>query len=223
MTNSTISNDGLSSFFSAFPADDILIDIVPSLDAPQSFALLLTKKPIGPFIAGIATQVPLWLALFLHQRSLCQIAVPSWCSVENLTKILEFERTHIDLWPDSATLPHYYMEIYQRLAQQADKAVGVLMQDIFQVRCDKLQQQFQGLLKDNAGNLLVMVNGIASQELAVLRPFVLQALNDQHLLSHVADVSTAKEATSGTVDESGVGDRSDAPTKARVPIRRFRK
>ena len=221
---STCSDDGLSSFYSAFPADDLLMDIVPSLDAPESFTLLSSQLPVGPFHAGIATQVPLWLALFLQQKSLCQIAVPAWWSVDNLTKILEFERTHVDLWPDATTLPHYYLEIHQRLqhvASGADKAVSLLIQDIFQVRCDKLQQQFQALLKENAGNLLVTVNGIASQELALLRPFVIQALNDQHTLSQstAADATVKEAGAAETVDDS---DRP-APTRARVPIRRFRK
>jgi hypothetical protein len=218
------SDDGLSSFYSAFPADDILIDIVPSMDTPESFPLLSSSRSIGPFHAGIATQVPLWLALFLQQRSLCQISPPSWWSVDNLSKVLEFERTHVDLWPDAASLPHYYLELHQRLATlTSDKAISLLIQDIFQVRCDKLQQQFQALLKDNAGNLLVTVNGIASQELALLRPFVLQALNDQHSLSQTETDSSAAKEMETAADTSEDGERSSAPPRTRVPLRRFRK
>jgi GINS complex subunit 2 len=223
-------DDGLSSFYSAFPADDLLVDIVPSLDAPQRFELLSSAHTIGPLHAGVTTQVPLWLAVFLQQRSLCRIAPPSWWSVENLSRILEFERSHVELWTVQGKLPRHYYELFQRLQSSSSlsrdhnhKAIAVLIQDIFQVRCDKLQQQFQTLLKENAGNLLVNVNGIASQELALLRPFVIQALNDQHQLSSSSNSNSGVGSSTkeGSTQEADRNETTVRPIKARVPVRRF--
>ena len=61
-------------------------------------------------------------------------------------------------------------------ADDANKALPVLIQDLFEVRLDKLRQKFQELFQEDSvesasADLLVSVDGIGTQELAVLRSF----------------------------------------------------
>lgn len=275
----------LSSLYSAFQADDYLIDIVPFFDWNGRIPLLSCSRPIGPFKAGLATAVPLWLALLFHQRSLGSIVIPSWLTVENLSSIIDHERRDSSLWKcqddrsmsssslsqsnqnDRLRLPRHYYEIAKRLTkvlqepgvQQQDfqnvKAIPLLVQDLLELRVDKLRQQFQALIltsNPTETNLLVSVDGIGSQELAILQAFVTQALNDRHYLSkNGSDGSTSSmtkedpselaKARSPTTPASSASNRSVAtvgrevePTtedvpppavrqRARVPIRQFRR
>lgn len=100
----------LASFHSAFLADDTLVTIVPTFDSDSPIPLLSATTPAGPFKAGIPTNVPLWLAMLLQQRSLCSLKVPEWLSTEHLTKVKQFERDETSLTPSfsvsTATTQH---------------------------------------------------------------------------------------------------------------------
>jgi hypothetical protein len=194
------SREELSCLYTAFSSDDTLIEIIPSFDLPASLSLHSMSNSFGPFTAGIGTNVSLWLALSLYQKSLCSVSLPEWLSSYNLTEILNFEKKNADLWPDSARLPYYYFEITHRLsvAHEAsshtkyaiflDKSLVLLVHDIFEVRLDKLRQEFQRTLSSNTQvELQVLVNGIGAHELAILKPFVLQALDDRHFLGQESE------------------------------------
>jgi GINS complex protein len=171
-----------------------------------SLSLPCASGPVGPFKAGISSQVSLWLAISLYQKSLCSISLPEWLSVDNLTEILAYERGNPNLWPHSRRLPFYYYEIAHRLrmAQDScshtkslifrDPSVSLLIQDIAQVRLDKLRQEFQDSLSATTQELQALVNGIASYELTLLKPFMIQALNDRQFLSESVDIKSSSEA-----------------------------
>lgn len=195
-----------------------MVEIVPSFDLNEEIPLL-SFSAIGPLKAGILAKVPLWFALFLQQRTLCTISPPSWLTAENLSEIIAFERKHDELWADASRLPSHYYEISKRLTTRGvcEKAVGLLVQDLLEIRLDKLRQQFQDLLKDNNGaDLIVAVNGIGSQELSILKGFIVQALNDQKYLSHQQKEPLAEQEERQETKEPSV-------LRARAPIRRFRK
>jgi hypothetical protein len=159
----------------------------------------------GPVRAGIETRVPLWLAVSLHERSLACVSMPAWMDANDLIQVLRDEKRFAALVDDPNRLPFHYYEIGKRLAKLCASAwnvpqVPLLLEDIFQVRIDKLRQQFLDMMKEHSGsvarlrntagdegsdtseasgsNLLVKVNGIAAQELALLGPFVASALTD---------------------------------------------
>ena len=204
--------------------------------------------------AGLTYTVPVWMAVVLQQRSFGTIAFPPWYHVENLTRILAFEKQSVSLFPTTTTQSHYqahhnhpskqrrgyndddddddddgnddhvnavgsdilpsdYYELSRRFAtmssmasptatssssqQQNTQVLTLLVQDLFDVRMDKLRQQFQSLLYDttttnnnnssrsphpNNTDLIINVTGIGTAELAHLQPYVTQAMNDIYYL-----------------------------------------
>ena len=225
----------LASFHSAFLADDTLVTIVPSFDSPDRIPLL-SAPAVGPFKAGIPTNVPLWLAMLLQQRSLCRLKVPEWLQTEHLTKVKQFEMNETYLTPsedthqnhDNAennstpTLPFYYAELGQRFtsaktsasdttAAQAPKASSLVLADILQIRLDKLRQQFQTLTQAERHNpnLCVQVPGIASVELAQMKPLILQALQDQRFLATSAAAAVTVSDTRRSTRKTAAGEDDD--------------
>lgn len=232
--SSSLQNDIAS--LSAFQADDSHVEIVPSFDYDHKLPLLSSTSTTkatsatvaGPFKAGIVTSVPLWLALMLQQRSLCRISSPTWLTVENLVDIIAWERREDTLFHDPKRLPHFYYEIAKRVCSSTstadnNKAVSLLIQDLREVRVDKLRLKFQQTLNENADslNLMMSVTGIAAVELTLLRPFVIQALNDQYFLNKRSlnqDKKNESEQGGGIIKH----EEPAAAPRARVPIRRFR-
>lgn len=52
----------------------------------------LISGSIGPFQAGIALHVPLWLAVHLRRQQKCRIVPPDWMNLEHLEDIREEEK-----------------------------------------------------------------------------------------------------------------------------------
>jgi hypothetical protein len=260
-------SDDLSCYYAAFRADDVPVNIVPSFDYSSKIPLL-SNTAVGPFKSGMTCTVPLWFALTLRQRSLCSIQQPDWLTAENLVEIIATEKQSRALFTDSSRLPPAYYEIAKRLTQPDGnnnssnsssgagggdgKSIALLVQDLLSIRLDKLRQQFQGFLADLADQtaLTVDVNGIGTQELAILQRFVRQALNDQNYLlvgnnnngssgavgsgaikSAAGRVGEKEEKMTGTTGAAGGGGYGDEEEKgqalpavrARVPLRRFRR
>jgi len=222
----------MTSFYTAFRADDTLIHVLPNFDYASTLPLS-SSVPAGPFKAGISTAVPLWMALFLQQRSLATISPPSWLNTENLASIIKYEKREGSLFDDETKLPANYYEIAKRLTAGANKiensdAIALLVQDLLEIRIDKLRQQFQTLLTDTVDtDLTVAVNGIGTQELAILRAFVTRALADQHFLA--ADNSNKTESTTANTADNAAQEAKQQqqqpaalPKPSRFKTRRFR-
>jgi hypothetical protein len=82
-------------------------------------------------------------------------------------------------------------------------AISLLLQDLFDIRVDKLRQQFIHLLSNEERNvdfdLTVDVSDIGNQELALLRGFVTQAVTDHYWMassSSSTSTSTGKKPSS---------------------------
>lgn len=227
----------MTSAYAAFSADDTLVEIIPSFDWDGKIPIHSNVTP-GPFRAGLPTIVPLWMALFLHQRSVATLVPPDWWTTPNLAAIIALEKRQANLFPTTTAasannqsneshhddtnqrqyycLPENYYELSKRLSSASSTnsssssnattgggaddnpdAVSLLVQDLFEIRIDKLRQQLQELLQ-HAGqdfDLLVDVTGIGTQELAMLRKFVQQALADQHFLKAAAGEGKSNKAT----------------------------
>lgn len=204
-----------TSEIAAFRADDSIVEIIPDFDL--TFPLALSSSvPVGPFKAGISTKVPLWMAAVLEQRSLATISPPTWLSMESLTTIVAYERRESKLYHDETKLPRNYYELSKRI--KTNDAIALLIQDLLDIRIDKLRQQFQSLIYERTMNspgedIIIQVNGIGTQELAMLRDFIAQALADKSLLEHVV-VEEERPGTTTTEPQ--------AVRRSKAPLRKFR-
>jgi GINS complex protein len=203
--------DAMTSLYPAFQADDTLIEIIPAFDFDGKIPVHSTV-PTGPFKSGMATVVPLWMAIFLQQRSFATICPPAWWTISNLSSIVAFEKKEPSLFLDAKRLPANYFEISKRLSSttkavsEHHHALSLLVQDLLDVRVDKLRQQFVDLLKGReTADVMVSVTGIGTQELALLRGVVTQSLADQYYLAQPApsvDSSTTGAGSAATKDKS---------------------
>ena len=233
------SQEELAVYNSAFSADDSLVTIVPTFESSCELPLL-SFGPVGPFQAGMPTTVPLWMALLLYERSLCTISPPAWLNARNLAEIVAFEKKHDRLFDDTNRLPTHYYEIAKRLTARRgivydtdnNQALALLVQDLLDVRVDKLRQQLPAILaglNDNANAALTLsINGIASQELALLRQFIQQALNDRAFLmdskkKEKEDIDNEVPSQIPETKDNVSAQESKTTTKTRVPLRRFRR
>jgi GINS complex subunit 2 len=200
-------------FRAAFSAEETPVEVIPDFTASPTF------------MAGVPAVVPLWKAELLQTRSLGTIVFPEWLTVDALRPILQQEKTQPLL---TTQLPFYYYEITRKLTNRPrhddsnPDVLRLLVEDIFQVRVEKLRQQFPAylaLMEDQDINK-VDVPGIASAELALLGPFLLQALGDRAFLLHQKETKK-----NGMVDDTTTLGESTVrePIRPKVPLRRFRR
>jgi len=140
-----------------------MVTIVPSFTSSKRFDLLSStqKAKVGPFIAGMPINVPLWIAKTLMRRNFAEIEPPEWLSVAVLTSILKEERESALL---SRRLPFHYYEIARALdccltdnnnsvansgVGGGGKATKVVLQDLVAVRSDKLRMHFHELSRSD--------------------------------------------------------------------------
>lgn len=219
--------DDLTSFYASFRADDVLIDVIPKFEYREddddnddgsvstTRMKLISSIPVGPFVPFMTSTVPLWMALFLKSRNLVDISTPKWLNTSNLADIIRYEKQNEALFADRNRLPNHYYEVGTRLvsalantepttaASSSWHAISLLLQDLFDIRVDKLRQQFIHLLSNEERNvdfdLTVDVSDIGNQELALLRGFVTQAVTDHYWMassSSSTSTSTGKKPSS---------------------------
>lgn len=183
----------------SFSAENTMITIVPSFNYDSDMPLLScpSSATIGPFIAGMPIQVPLWMAKLLHQRHLAQIHLPDWLSSAKLIELLRLEKEHDELTNE---LPFYYFEIARSLNMVMDRPTQVVLQDLMSFRVDKLRHQFNEMVSKEilqAGQPLPTIElmGIGSVELQLIGPFMKRAFSDYVFLRK-----------SGHAAQGGVGD-----------------
>ena len=73
-----------------FIAKNELLTIVPTFTEE---VMHLVSGDFGPFEAGVAVEVPLWLALYFKARHQCRIVFPDWLTVESLEELMKNEST----------------------------------------------------------------------------------------------------------------------------------
>ncbi|GAX12844.1 GINS complex subunit 2 [Fistulifera solaris] len=200
-----------SSFRASFSAEETHVEVIPDFTASPSF------------MAGVPVQVPLWKAELLQTRSLGRIVFPDWLSIDKLRPILQQEKTQPLL---TTSLPFYYYELTRKLTNRPrhddtnPDVLRLLVEDIFQVRVEKLRQQFPAYLAlmEDQDIPKVDVPGIASAELVLLGPFLLQALGDRALL-----LQQTKTNKNDAAEERGEDTVTGEPIRPKVPLRRFRR
>eukprot|EP00980_Cylindrotheca_fusiformis_P006659 scaffold1390_cov138-Cylindrotheca_fusiformis.AAC.62 len=215
---------------SSFCAENYVVTIVPSFSYNKSLPLLSSQKQdsVGPFIAGMPVQVPLWMAKVLRQRQLAQINIPEWLAPENLTVILKEEKENTVL---TNALPFYYYEIARSLQWAMEsKSIMILLQDLTNVRVDKLRKQFHDLskedLEDKELSVISVGGGIASIELNTVGPFLQRAFSDHGYLTSQSTQKSTMDGEDSLEKENlsqAEGVKNVAATKlARSRLRRFR-
>lgn len=213
---------------SSFCAENTVVTVVPafSTDTPLSLLSSQHQKTVGPFVAGMPLQVPLWMAKVLYQRQLAQINVPDWLTPERLSAILKEEKQSSLL---TQTLPFYYYEIARSLHLCLEKSTMILLQDLTNVRIDKLRQNFHQLSREDLQEReeelpMINVTGIASIELNTVGPFLQRAFSDYGYLTTASTKGKSLEEEASSEKENSLGNESvrKVATKARSRLRRFR-
>jgi GINS complex subunit 2 len=181
----------------SFCADNTLITIVPSFHYSSNVPLLScpTKGTVGPFVAGMPVQVPLWMARLFHQRQLAQIHLPEWLSsTTKLVEILQEEKASSSL---TNVLDFYYYETARALAVVTPKSTQIVLADLVQVRLDKLRQTFHEVSKGELQNddelSKLDITGICSVELQTIGPFLQRAFSDYGFLTHKEQDQTTEK------------------------------
>ena len=208
----------------SFCAENTPVTVVPSFSYKSTLQLMSSQRQssVGPFVAGIPLEVPLWMAKVLQQRKLAQIQIPEWLSPENLTAILTEERKENMLTNE---LPFYYFEIARSLQWAMDsKSTMIVLQDLANVRIDKIRSHFHALskgdLEENEGDLPeITITGICSIELNTVGPFLQRAFSDYGFLTK------SQKQAAGEHEEEGHTQGSEGikrPTNLGSRLRRFR-
>lgn len=222
---------------SSFLAGEELIDMVPLFTYAKPLRLLGytdTNASIGPFTAGVTTQVPLWMALYLVQRKMARIVPPDWLDEAHLKEVLREEGESDSFSPQLP--PHYQSmarSILAALHQQNESvapSIAILLQDVETLRLDKIRQQLFVLSRETlpqAATLpIITTHHMGSLERQFLRPFLQQVLEDHTALARKTQppqdqpkTPTSARRRKTTTEEATAGTTATA-TKSR--LRRFR-
>lgn len=208
----------------SFCSETTPVTVVPAFSYPSKVPLMSSPQQafVGPFVAGMPLEVPLWMAKVLLQKKLAQIQIPDWLSPENLTTILTKEREENML---TTKLPFYYFEIARSLQWAMDsKSTMIVLQDLANVRIDKIRSHFHALskgdLEENEGELPeITITGICSIELNTVGPFLQRAFSDYGFLTK------SQKQAAGENEEEGNTQGSEGinrPTNLGSRLRRFR-
>mmetsp|Transcript_18308 Transcript_18308/g.28734 ORF Transcript_18308/g.28734 Transcript_18308/m.28734 type:complete len:330 (-) Transcript_18308:139-1128(-) len=192
---------------SNFLAGDETISIIPSFTYPETIGLI--SGQVGPFRAGMDTEVPLWMATMLRRRKLAKIIAPSWMDVSVLKEVLAFERDPKEA-SFSSDIPFRHAEISQVIlsACRAGSGTGgsgamgdggesevpnadqvkLLLEDIQRVRMDKIRRNVhtlsaQTLKTKSKYESIIDVTNIGSLEMHQIKPFITDAFKNQRELS----------------------------------------
>ncbi len=192
-----------------FLASDEPISIIPVFNYNTKLSdFLVTQRNVGPFVAGEATTVPLWLGIYLRKRNLCRLVAPHWLNVQFLKNVLAYERNanNNKFYPD---LPFRYMEISRSIMQTIGagrsaahasggggagvlgheeipqvEVIRVLLEDISTVRMDKIRRSVHRLSAEMMSEdterpmSIIDITGIGSAEMAAVKPFLERAFED---------------------------------------------
>mmetsp|Transcript_32092 Transcript_32092/g.72091 ORF Transcript_32092/g.72091 Transcript_32092/m.72091 type:complete len:215 (-) Transcript_32092:79-723(-) len=170
-----------------FLAEDEMIEIIPRFSF-QEIGLL--SGSVGPFQPMVPVQVPLWLALKLHERQMCKIQLPSWLHRDELLERKreeEAEKENKYLTP----VEFHYQEIATILFRRApDSFAGqegnsrIQVKDIEELRDSKIHTSLRDLEQYTPA---VKIANVSAMEINKIRPFLVQALNRFRTLKEAED------------------------------------
>ena len=81
--------DGISLAEAEFMSQNQLIGVIPKFKFEQ---ISLISGTFGPFKPQTPLNVPLWLALELKKKQMCDIQTPGWLDEEVLQEMIEVEK-----------------------------------------------------------------------------------------------------------------------------------
>jgi hypothetical protein len=192
--------------------------IVPLFSLPAPLPLIMVEAGgvnVGPFHAGAPTVVPLWVACFLRRKNLCRLEIPIWLSVENLSLVLEEERSPEKGNSLSDRLPRCYMEMARKILGacgaygntqdcevDSSQQLIMLLQDIESVRCDKLRRNIHTLSKQDLATPkeapLIDARHIGNAERITLTPFIQSCFRMHRNISGLPSYSPGDNVNSVT-------------------------
>jgi len=97
-----------------FEAESTLVTIEPNFKMPQKLEFITSS--FGPFLPGLQSVVPLWLAVILKENQQCRIISPPWLLIDALEQTLSDEIREAGF---SNSLPYHYVEIAEILLRHA--------------------------------------------------------------------------------------------------------
>ncbi|XP_075240514.1 DNA replication complex GINS protein PSF2-like [Convolutriloba macropyga] len=164
-----------------FLAEDSLITVVPKLNQEQLFLIV---GDFGPFVAGLPCEVPLWLAVHLSKKRLCEIRPPAWLTTE---KLAEWKQQEVDS-PEvfHPMLSPIYMEVSHLLLTNALDSiphadqVRTLVKDIWDIRTSKLRSSIDKFIKDK--ETFAGLNNLSVMEINFIRPLLVNTLDNMNAI-----------------------------------------
>uniref|UniRef100_A0A2P2HZE0 DNA replication complex GINS protein PSF2 n=1 Tax=Hirondellea gigas TaxID=1518452 RepID=A0A2P2HZE0_9CRUS len=178
-----------------FLAEREKIQIIPNFSHDK---LYLIAGDVGPFVAGLPCEVPLWLAVNLRQRGKCRLVAPSWMDPDALTQKKEDE-AQSKVFTEMPS--QYYLAVAQLILTTApqdvpnSQLVKTLVKDIWDLRISKLRSSVAEFVRESGRH--ARLYHLTPTELNTIQPVLPAALDQLHRLS-----SAAVTAASGGGDAS---------------------
>ncbi|GCF00707.1 DNA replication protein psf2 [Zygosaccharomyces mellis] len=139
---------------------------------------------VNNMVAMQSTEVTLWLALLLKQQNKCSIVAPSWLTLKELDRSIQYEKTHADRF---CPVPWNWLVLAQVLFKRAPEhfhdpvhELRAKVQDLREVRQLKV---LRGLRHLNESHL--QLDNLSLLEINELRPFIVNVMDKLRQL-HVA-------------------------------------
>jgi len=176
-------------YHAEFLAGNQLVKINPKFESQQP--LRFVSGTFGPFKPHRPAVVPLWLALDLKRRNLCDVYPPDWLTTTQLQRYLDLERTENS---EFVPLPYHFLEIGKMLAdaypdylkgsEEVSDEVRSLLLAIDIHRDEKVRQGLQALKTYVPG---IKLANLISMEVHTLRPILAALFDTLRFLGHPGD------------------------------------
>lgn len=175
-----------------FFAEDEEVTIIPDfgVEADAGKKIIGIQGTWGPFQPGFPVKVPLWMAVYLHQRKQCRVLTPAWLSVDYLQGAYREERSQPNKF---YSLPNHYLEVAHILLINARECftarehmeAAALVAQLRRLRSNKINDGLAVL----DGPMTARLNNVCAMEVNTIRPFFLKA-QDRYLKMSKMDNGT---------------------------------
>nr|CAI5828470.1 unnamed protein product [Callosobruchus analis] len=167
------------------------ITIVPTFN---STVVHLISGDVGPFRAGLPTNVPLWMGVQLKQRRQCKIQPLDWMDVDRLTEIREEEKQSQTF--SKMPSDHYMVEAKILLDCASDDIpradeIRTTIKDIWDIRMSKIRTSVNKLIK-NADSYAGLDN-LTVMEINSIRPILPHALDQIYRIKASKKLKTTSQ------------------------------
>eukprot|EP00794_Sanderia_malayensis_P018834 gene18833-20730_t len=163
-----------------FLAEKETVTIQPNFKEKKLF---LMSCDIGPFVPGIPTSVPVWVAINLKQRQKCRVSPPNWMTVDKLTEFRDQEKESEEF---SKPPSHCYMELSSMLLSNcADDIpyaddIKTLIKDVWDIRIAKLRKSVDQMIAKQETH--GQVDNLTVMEINTMRSLLTNSLDQMHNL-----------------------------------------